>query len=133
QKKAVVTCDCCGRFLCALCDVDFNGRHLCPNCLQASPALAQIPSLEKQRVLWDSAALSLCVLPIVIWPMTILTAPTPLGCAVYSFLRPSSLVPRTRFRAYAAIVLSLLQIVGWLFLIFKGFSAGSASPTRFPQ
>src|SRR5688572_22390826 len=33
QKKAVVPCDACGRFLCALCDVDLNGKHLCSQCL----------------------------------------------------------------------------------------------------
>lgn len=33
-KKAVVPCSVCGRFLCALCDIDFNGRHICPSCLE---------------------------------------------------------------------------------------------------
>ena len=33
QKKAVVSCAQCGRFLCALCDVEFSGEHLCANCL----------------------------------------------------------------------------------------------------
>src|SRR6187549_347010 len=35
EKKAVVTCSYCGRFLCALCDVDFNGEHLCPPCIES--------------------------------------------------------------------------------------------------
>ncbi|MEO7298832.1 MAG: hypothetical protein ABI042_09680, partial [Verrucomicrobiota bacterium] len=34
EKKAVLPCDSCGRFLCALCDVDFNGQHVCPTCLE---------------------------------------------------------------------------------------------------
>lgn len=121
QKKAVVPCDSCGRFLCSLCDVDFNGRHLCPNCLQTGQTKGKIVTLETQRILWDSAALSLTLLPLVAWPMTLLTAPLAFGCAIYSFFRPSSLVPRTRFRAYAAILLSLAQIAGWV-LIFTGAS-----------
>src|SRR5580658_8979442 len=32
-KRAVVACESCGRFLCALCDLDLNGQHLCPGCL----------------------------------------------------------------------------------------------------
>src|SRR6185503_8684172 len=64
QKKAVISCDGCGRFLCALCDVEFNDQHLCPNCLQAGQSKGKIVSLETQRMLWDSAALWLSILPI---------------------------------------------------------------------
>ena len=28
-KLAVVACEACGRFLCGLCDIEFNARHLC--------------------------------------------------------------------------------------------------------
>src|SRR5271167_2935315 len=31
HKRAFVPCDNCGRFLCALCDVELHGQHLCPN------------------------------------------------------------------------------------------------------
>src|SRR5689334_22847096 len=34
QKKALTVCEICGRFLCALCDVELNGQHLCPVCLE---------------------------------------------------------------------------------------------------
>jgi hypothetical protein len=34
-KKAEAHCSYCGRFLCALCDVDFDGKHLCSACIQA--------------------------------------------------------------------------------------------------
>ena len=110
QKKAIVACDACGRFLCALCDVEFNERHLCPACLQSGQAKGQIATLETQRMLWDSAALSLSLLPIMI------SAPLALFCAIFSFFRPSSLVPRSRLRAYVAIVLSVVQIAGWILL-----------------
>src|SRR5215469_11439342 len=33
-KKAVIPCEACGRFLCGLCDCEFNGSHLCPSCLE---------------------------------------------------------------------------------------------------
>src|SRR5437868_4454851 len=35
QKKAIVPCDLCGRFLCALCDLELGGQHLCPSCLES--------------------------------------------------------------------------------------------------
>src|SRR5262245_16998397 len=34
NKKAVVPCHGCGRFLCALCDCELNGDHFCPACLE---------------------------------------------------------------------------------------------------
>lgn len=52
-KKAVVPCDDCGRFLCALCDIELDGRHLCPSCLQAGQARGELPGLERSRTRWD--------------------------------------------------------------------------------
>ena len=34
-KKAEIVCDACGRFLCALCDLEVHGRHICPTCLNS--------------------------------------------------------------------------------------------------
>src|SRR5947209_7072732 len=59
QKKAVLPCEGCGRFLCALCDCELNGRHLCPSCLEGGRKKKKIKSLENHRVLYDSAALAL--------------------------------------------------------------------------
>ena len=33
RKKAVTPCDNCGRFLCALCEIEFRGERWCPACL----------------------------------------------------------------------------------------------------
>jgi len=33
-KKASMVCESCGRFLCALCDLELNGKHVCPACLE---------------------------------------------------------------------------------------------------
>src|SRR5215510_10233298 len=53
QKKAVIACDGCGRFLCALCDVEFKDQHLCPSCLQSGQSKGQFAMLDNQRILWD--------------------------------------------------------------------------------
>jgi len=116
QKKAVVPCDACGRFLCALCDLDFNGRHLCPACLQAGKKKGDLPELENRRTIHDSAALTTALLPLLIWPVTLITAPLATFLAIRSFFRPSSLIPRTRIRSWLALVLGLLQIAGWVAL-----------------
>ena len=118
QKKAVLHCDGCGRFLCALCDVEFGGQHLCPNCLQAGKKNGKLTTLDSNRTLWDSAALVTCLVPLIVWPLTIATAPIAIGLAITSFYKPGSLVPRTRLRAVLAIALALLQLLGWVYFLF---------------
>ena len=119
QKKAVIPCDSCGRFLCALCDLDFNGRHLCPACLQSGKKKGDLPELENRRTIYDSAALSTALLPLLMWPVTLVTAPLAIYLAVLSFFRPSSLIPRTRVRAWLALAFGLLQVAGWVAIFFS--------------
>ena len=52
-KKAAVACSACGRFLCALCDVEFNNQHLCPMCLEKGKTKRKIKNLENHRVCYD--------------------------------------------------------------------------------
>jgi hypothetical protein len=115
QKKAVVPCDACGRFLCALCDLDFNGQHLCPVCLQTGRKKGSLPELENRRTIYDRSALVLALLPLMV------TAPVAILLAVLSFFRPPSLVRRTRLLAWLALLLGLLQIVFWV-ILFRGKS-----------
>lgn len=115
QKKAVRPCDGCGRFLCALCDCELNGRHFCPACLDAGKTKGKIKSLENQRTLYDSIALSLAVYPILIFYFTIITAPMTLFIAIRHWKSPLGLVRRSRFRFVIAIILASLQLGGWGF------------------
>src|SRR5438270_12600383 len=66
QKKAVVPCEACGRFLCALCEVELDGKHLCPACLESGKKKKTIHSLEDMRMLYNRQALVLAVLPLFI-------------------------------------------------------------------
>jgi len=116
QKRAAVHCASCGRFLCALCDVELNGEHICPVCLETGQKKGKLTELENKRMLWDSAAFSLAVAPIVMYPLTLLTAPTAIVLAIYAWNKPSSIVGRTRARIYLAIIISLLEIGGWIAL-----------------
>lgn len=119
-KKAVTTCDGCGRFLCALCDVDLNGQHLCPTCLNLSRTQGRHINLETHRVVYDRAALSLALWPILVWPVTLLTGPAAVACGIYSFYRPGSVTGRRPWRAVCAIVIGLAQLAGWTALFIRG-------------
>ena len=53
-RKAAVPCDDCGRFLCALCDIPVDGRHLCPTCIDTAHKSGTVRSLERSRTRWDA-------------------------------------------------------------------------------
>ena len=113
SKKAVVACDGCGRFLCALCDVQLVKRHLCPACLQAGRRDRSIATLENRRVLYDSAMLALALWPLLLFYVTLVTAPLAILLTFRFWKRPGSLVPRTKVRYVLALLAAGLQVVGW--------------------
>src|SRR6266571_1336068 len=122
QKKAVLPCDGCGRFLCALCDCELHGQHFCPTCLEVGRKKGKIKSLENERVLYDSIALSLAILPLLMAYFTILTAPMALYVAIRYWNAPRSIVHRTRSRLVLAISFAALELLGWglvLYFIFR--------------
>jgi hypothetical protein len=115
EKQAVVVCDACGRFLCALCDVDFDGRHLCPACLEAGRQKGKIAKLQNARTRHDHIAIALAVLPILIFYFTIFTAPAALFYSVWHWKSPGSIVPtHRRLNLIIAIVIASLELSGWV-------------------
>lgn len=113
QKRAVIPCDHCGRFLCALCDVEFGGRHLCPACLETGKKKGRIVNLDRHRVLYDSVALKIAVFPMITVWFTLVTAPIALYLAIRHWKSPTSLVRRTKIRFIFAVALAGLQILAW--------------------
>jgi hypothetical protein len=121
HKTAHVPCDACGRFICALCDVELHGQHLCPSCIESGRRKGTLTTFENRRLLWDNIALSVAVLPVVtlfFWFMTIITAPAALLLAVIGWRKPGSLAPRTKIRFVIAIGFSLLVLAGWAALFY---------------
>jgi len=122
RKKAVVPCDQCGRFLCSLCQVELSGQNWCPSCLELHRKQGRLATLDHRRTLYDNMALLLAIAPIVsvlLWFMTLFTAPAALFVVFRHWRSPSSLVPRTKVRFVIAGVAALLEIAGWVFIIFS--------------
>ncbi|MEW6159846.1 MAG: hypothetical protein AB1813_20635 [Verrucomicrobiota bacterium] len=113
EKKAVIPCEICGRFLCALCDIELDGQHLCPGCLESGRRKGTLAHFDDRRVLWDNCALGTAVLPILMWPITFVTAPMSIFMAIRYWKAPLSLIPRTRIRFVLAIIIATAQIIAW--------------------
>jgi hypothetical protein len=117
QKKAVVPCALCGRFICSLCDIELSGQHVCPSCFEAGRNKRKITALETHRVLYDDIALALSIIPMIFILPTIATAPASIYLSIRHWKSPTSIILRTKVRFIIAIFLSLFQIIGWVFLI----------------
>jgi hypothetical protein len=115
QNRAEAACDGCGRYVCAVCRVPFAGQHFCPSCLENRADRRKLP--ENHRVLYDHIALVMALVPLILWPFTLVTAPAALGFCFYAWKRPGSIVTRRKkLRIVAAGILASLQIGGWMFV-----------------
>jgi hypothetical protein len=110
QKKAVVPCDACGRFLCALCDCELKGQHFCPGCLESGQKKRKIQGLENVRVLHSRQALLLAILPLFI------TGLAAIFVALWYRKEPGSLVRPMRWAFPTALILGSLQTLGYVVL-----------------
>lgn len=117
EKRALLHCHGCGRFLCALCDCELHGDHFCPSCLEAGVTKGKIKSLENRRTKHDSIALTLALAPLILFYITIVTAPVALYVAIRHWNSPRSIVHRTKIRFVIAIAVALLEILGWILVV----------------
>lgn len=113
DKQAAKVCSSCGRFLCALCEIDLAGRCLCPACLEQGRQNEQISEMITKRTLHDSIALNASLVPLLLWPVTLVTAPIAFFLALSAWKKPTSILPRTKIRLIFALLFSLLQMIGW--------------------
>ncbi len=113
RKKAEGICDQCGRFVCALCEMEIAGQRLCPACVERGEGRGKLEVLSNYRVLHDNIALALAIYPLVIFFVTCITAPAAIYVAVRHWNSASSVIPRTKVRHVLAIAIAALQIAGW--------------------
>jgi hypothetical protein len=113
QNSAETVCSGCGRYLCAVCNIDFGGEPKCPACVAADRRGGSEAILH--RILYDRIALGLAVLPLLLWPLTLVTAPAALGVVAYGWRQPASILSKSRARFVIAGVLASVQLGGWVF------------------
>lgn len=138
DRRAEVPCDQCGRFLCALCDVDAAGAHYCPECLEKGAQTGSLPFMRNSVFRYDLLALMLACIPfflavplcaillpieptaalgvvggLFIFP-SIITAPAALFIGIWYRNAPVSAVTRRKFWFMLARIIALLQLVIWI-------------------
>ena len=122
--RAHVPCDACGRFLCALCDLDLNGRHYCPQCLEVAMTKNTVQELERNRTRWDRIISTLLLAPlllcftIMIMPITSLAVLILIG---WKWNAPASLVTNTRVHLIVYAVVAVLELMGGGILWWRMF------------
>lgn len=116
-KRAVAACRHCGRFVCALCSVDFGDEVWCPSCVAGRAGGAHSVNLETSRVLYDSIAVLTPWFSLLLWPVTIVTGPGTVVFSILKWKKPLSLVRRNRWRFVLAIVIGLGVTAGWVAVI----------------
>lgn len=113
DKTAVSVCEGCGRFLCSLCKVEWGDKLLCPVCIEKGAPSEAGDYSQPARFHYDSLALSLAIYPLLIFYLTIISAPIALYLSVRYWRADMSCLPRGKSRLVAAFVISSLEIVGW--------------------
>jgi hypothetical protein len=116
DRKALLPCQSCGRFICALCDCELRGEHFCAACLEAGKKKGKIRNLNNVRTKYDSMALSLAILPMLFFYATLITAPLTLIVSYRHWNSPLGIGHKTRTRFVIAMIVAFLQICGWVVL-----------------
>lgn len=122
DRRAERPCEHCGRFVCRLCDLEVDGGHLCPACLEgARSGQNDVVDLESQRLLYEDIAFLMAGAPLLLgfcfWYMWIVTAPAALFVAVWTWRKPGKAFGSPGLKRVVTILLALLQILLWLFVM----------------
>jgi hypothetical protein len=107
DKAFQACCQRCGRFVCALCDLQLGAEHVCPTCFERGRADTGLnggkAEWRHRDVLYDSVVLSLGWLWIFVWPVFIAALPVAIFLHVKYRKAPRSyLIPRSGWRFWAA-------------------------------
>ena len=109
DKAFQACCQRCGRFVCALCDLQLGAEHVCPACFErgrgSSGPDAGKAEWRHRDVLYDSIALTVGWGWILFWPTIVAAIPTVIVLHIKFRKAPrSSLIPRYGWRFWIAYV-----------------------------
>ena len=120
DKAFQACCQRCGRFVCALCDLQLGAEHVCPACFERGRAdsgtEASKAEWRHRDVLYDSIAATVGWGWILFWPVFVAALPTAIFLHVkYRKVPRSYLIPRSGWRFWSAYA-----GLAWLPLLIGG-------------
>lgn len=109
DKAFQACCQRCGRFVCALCDLQVGAEHVCPTCFERGTADAGADAATAEwryrDVLYDSIAITAGWLWILFWPTIVAALPAVIFLHVKYRKSPRSyLIPRSGWRFWVAYI-----------------------------
>ena len=109
DKAFRACCKRCGRFVCALCDLQLGAEHVCPTCFERGRVDAGLNGgkveWRHRDVLYDSIAATVGWGWILVWPVLVVALPTAIILHVKYRKAPRSyLIPRSGWRFWWAYV-----------------------------
>jgi hypothetical protein len=124
DKAFQACCQRCGRFVCALCDLQLGAEHVCPACFERgrsdSIGVAGTSEWRHRDVLYDSIAVTIGWGWILFWPTIVAAIPAAIFLHIKYRKAPRSyLLPRHGWRfwmAYAGLAWLPLLLGGSLLL-----------------
>ena len=108
NNVAVTSCESCGMYLCKLCDLEIEGRHLCSNCLANGPQ--KLKTTVQKTFLYDELALHLTLFPILFYLAFVIAAPAALVMSIVCWHKVETPYKRNRWRFVAAFILGLIEV-----------------------
>lgn len=124
KLPATAVCEVSGRMICELCKTEWKGQTVSFEALQSLVGQKGKGARGARGDVvtnWDSIALALALFPLIIWFLTLVTAPVALGICIWKWREgPASLVRQSRWRYALAAVLALLEIAFWIWLVIWG-------------
>ena len=118
-KRAEAVCDGCGRYLCSLCETPFAKKILCPECLERAEDEGELDELVTKGFRHGSVALLLAFGPILMWPLTCISAPVAIGYSIKCWNKKGSLVHAPKPAFVVASLIAAVQIGLWVFLVLE--------------
>lgn len=109
DKAFHACCQRCGRFVCALCDLQLGAEHVCPTCFERGRADTGLnggkAEWRHRDVLYDSIVLVIGWGWVIFWPVIVAALPTAIFLHVKYRRAPRSyLIPRSGWRFWVAYV-----------------------------
>jgi hypothetical protein len=118
SKRASICCEHCGRFICLLCDIAVNGKHLCAACLNGEVGKGNVSDLRTSGFRYDRAAFSLVILSLIL-VVAFVVAPAAIYYCIKGLREKDPVMPKKTRKLIVLLVIACLEtIISFVLLYF---------------